>query len=167
MSTLYQLSPSPAHVFLFLPQLYSQGWPWGSRFCCLSLPHTGTKTHTGLPPPPFSKTGSFRCSQPGLELPAMLQPQSSSAGVIGVCSPLLPFCFGDPGISVSLRVQHPHQSTSSNTLSHCLGHPSGSLSSSSSCSVSQLCWNIKNVTASQAGAGELALVQDSLSLPCL
>lgn len=84
-----------------------------------------------------------------------------------MCSPLLPFCFGDPGISVSLRVQHPHQSTSPNTLSHCLGHPSGSLSSSPSCFVSQHCWNIKNVTASQAGAGELALVQDSLSLPCL
>lgn len=54
-------------------------------------------------------------------------------------------------------VQHPHLSTSPDTLSHCLGHLSGSLPSSPSCSVSQHRWDIKNVTASQAGAGELAL----------
>lgn len=54
-------------------------------------------------------------------------------------------------------VQHPHLSTSPDTLSHCLGHLSGSLPSSPSCSVSQHRWDIKNVTASQAGAGEQAL----------
>lgn len=42
----------------------------------------------------------------------------------------------------------------------------GPLFSSSSCSISQHCWDIKNVTASLVGAGELASLPNSLSLPC-
>ena len=42
----------------------------------------------------------------------------------------------------------------------------GPLCSSSSCSISQHCWDIKNVTASLVGAGELASLPNSLSFPC-